>query len=227
MRRSILTAALILCLTATSSWAQSSHETKRHLPRHQRHQCAALVYDRAEHISEVRARGGVDLHSHRPASYPRGSNRRFPDRFFRRRSGGECGSQRRRLVFIGGVANVPAFYMMALPEIKSVGGFEGQNRRRHALRLVDRFCPALSRAEKWLQSRQGSQHPPARRHARARRGAFQTADRRRAIVGADSHPGARCRRPAIARHGQSRSLFSAHGRYHPARLPENQPRNGV
>ena len=28
------------------------------------------------------------------------------------------------LVFIGGVANVPAFYMMALPEIKSVGGLE-------------------------------------------------------------------------------------------------------
>ena len=30
------------------------------------------------------------------------------------------------LVFIGGVANVPAFYMMALPEIKSVGDLKGK-----------------------------------------------------------------------------------------------------
>ena len=30
------------------------------------------------------------------------------------------------LVFVGGVANVPAFYMMALPEIKSVGDLKGK-----------------------------------------------------------------------------------------------------
>src|SRR6516162_3475648 len=35
------------------------------------------------------------------------------------------------LVFIGGVANVPAFYMMALPRDKKRGGHERKNRRCH------------------------------------------------------------------------------------------------
>jgi ABC-type nitrate/sulfonate/bicarbonate transport system substrate-binding protein len=52
------------------------------------------------------------------------------------------------LVFIGGVANVPAFYMMALPE--KGGRLEGENRRRHSFRLVNRFRTALSHAEKWI-----------------------------------------------------------------------------
>ena len=99
--------------------------------------------------------------------------------------------------------------------------------RRHPIRFVDRFRPALSRAKKRLQPRQRSQHTPARRYAGARRGAIQAADRRRAVVGADPHPGARGRRPAASRYGQSGGLFSAHGRNHSASEPENQPRHSA
>ena len=125
------------------------------------------------------------------------------------------------LVFVGGVANVPAFYMMALPEIKSVADSKGENRRRHTLRLIDRFRPALSHAETRIQFRQGCNHPPTRRHAGARRGALQTTHRSCAIVRPNPHPRPRRRRPTLTRYGQSRSLFSPHRRHHhPGFIPE-------
>jgi hypothetical protein len=52
------------------------------------------------------------------------------------------------LIFIGGIANVRAFYMMAFSEIKNVPDLKRKNGRRYAGRLVDGFCPPLSRAEK-------------------------------------------------------------------------------
>lgn len=53
------------------------------------------------------------------------------------------------LVFIGGVANVPAFYMMALPEIKSVGDLRGKTVG------VTRFGSSTDFAMRYLLQKQG------------------------------------------------------------------------
>jgi len=53
------------------------------------------------------------------------------------------------LVFVGGVANVPAFYMMALPEIKSVADLKGKTVG------VTRFGSSTDFALRYLMQKQG------------------------------------------------------------------------
>ena len=53
------------------------------------------------------------------------------------------------LVFIGGVANVPAFYMMALPEIKSIADLKGKTVG------VTRFGSSTDFALRYLMQKQG------------------------------------------------------------------------
>jgi NitT/TauT family transport system substrate-binding protein len=53
------------------------------------------------------------------------------------------------LVFVGGVANVPAFYMMALPEIKSVADFKGKTVG------VTRFGSSTDFALRYLMQKNG------------------------------------------------------------------------
>jgi len=128
------------------------------------------------------------------------------------------------LVFIGGVANVPAFYMMALPEIKSVADLKGKTVG------VTRFGSSTDFALRYLVQKNGF-NPDKDLNILQLGGMPELAaalskplDRRRAIVGADSHSRPRCRRPTVAGYGQSRGLFSPHGGHHSARLLKNQPR---
>ena len=118
------------------------------------------------------------------------------------------------LVFVGGVANVPAFYMMALPEIKSLADLKGKTVGVTRFGSSTDFALRYLMQKQRIQCRQGCDHTPARRHAGARRGALQTSDRGRALVGPNPHSRPRRRSPALARHGQSRGLFSPHRRHH-------------
>jgi NitT/TauT family transport system substrate-binding protein len=149
MKPSLITAALILCLIATSAWAQT--RTKLHViypaisginaplwyateqnlfPKHSLD--VELIYiPTALQVTRVVLTGDSQIAFSGGAPVV---------------SAVLSGAD---LVFVGGVANVPAFYMMALPEIKSVADLRGKTVG------VTRFGSSTDFALRYLMQKNG------------------------------------------------------------------------
>ena len=131
------------------------------------------------------------------------------------------------LVFVGGFANVPAFYMMALPEIKSVADLKGKTVG------VTRFGSSTDFALRYLMQKHGfNSDKDVTILQLGGMPELAAALSKRLIVAAPLSAPTHIRARAagarlLARYGQSRSLFSPHRRHHQAGLFKNQPRNGV
>src|SRR5215471_1639793 len=126
MKPSIVTAALILCLTATSVWPQT--RTKLHVIYPAISGINAPLWYATE--QKIFPKYGLDVELIYIPTALQVTRVVLTGESQIAFSGGApvvsavlSGAD---LVFVGGVANVPAFYMMALPEIKSIGDLKGK-----------------------------------------------------------------------------------------------------
>ena len=131
------------------------------------------------------------------------------------------------LVFIGGVANVPAFYMMALPEIKSVADLKGKTVG------VTRFGSSTDFALRYLVQKNGF-NPDKDLNILQLGGMPELAAAlsKRLIVAAPLSAPTHIRARAAGAQplldmAKAGVYFPAHGRHHQSGLLENQPRNDV
>ena len=131
------------------------------------------------------------------------------------------------LVFVGGVANVPAFYMMALPEIKSVADLKGKTVG------VTRFGSSTDFALRYLMQKHGfnSDKDVTILQLGGMPGLAAALSKRLIVAAPLSAPTATSALapPALSPCSiwPKPESFSPHRRHHQAGLPKNQPRNGV
>ena len=126
-----------------------SNEIERHLSGHQRDQCSALVCHRAKAFPKY----GLDVELiYIPTALQVTRVVLTGDSQIAFSGGAPVVSavlSGADLVFVGGVANVPAFYMMALPEIKSVADLKGKTVG------VTRFGSSTDFALRYLMQKHG------------------------------------------------------------------------
>ena len=126
MKKSVLFLALIICLAATSSWSQSRTKLNVIYPAISGIN-APLWYTTEQKIFP---KYGLDVELiYIPTALQVTRVVLTGDSQIAFSGGAPVVSavlSGADLVFIGGVANVPAFYMMALPEIKTVGDLKGK-----------------------------------------------------------------------------------------------------
>ncbi len=227
MRRTILTAALIVCLAATSSWAQSRtrlnviypaisginaplwYTTEQNIFQKYGLEVELIYIPTALQVTRVVLTGDSQIAFSGGAPVV---------------SAVLSGAD---LVFVGGVANVPAFYMMALPEIKSVGDLKGKTVG------VTRFGSSTDFALRYLVQKNGF-NPDKDLNILQLGGMPELAAAlsKRLIVAAPLSAPTHIRARAAGAQplldmAKAGVYFPAYGRYHPARLPENQPRHGI
>ena len=149
MKTSIVTAALILCLTAASAWSQT--RTKLNVIYPAISGINAPLWYATE--QKLFPKYGLDVELNYIPTALQVTRVVLTGDSQIAFSGGapvvSAALSGADLVFIGGVANVPAFYMMALPEIKSVADLKGKTVG------VTRFGSSTDFALRYLMQKHG------------------------------------------------------------------------